>query len=323
MRIKTFTAPTMQDALSQVRATMGEEAVILSTYRGGRGRGVSLTAAIEPHAERPSPSARRFGAKADPARAAIAAASATAALDRHGVPAGLVARLGRAAAKLEVEDPELALAGAIEAILPCAPLRPAPGQTLFLVGAPGAGKTVTAAKLAARAVIAGIPARLITCDTVRAGGVQQLEAFAAILKLPMQVAATPAELAAALPAETPALTIVDTPGVNPYSADELADLKTFAAAAPGGELLLVLAAGGDIDEAAALGRAFAALGARKMIATRLDMARRYGGLLAAADAGRLGLAEAAISPFVAEGLHPINALSLARLLLADAAGDSP
>ncbi len=327
MRIKTFTAPTMQDALAQVRASLGEEAVILSTYRGGRGRGVALTAAVEPDAARPRAFARRGDAKANPVRAAIATATATAALDRHGVPAALMARLGHAAATLGVEDPQLALAGALDAILPCAPLALAPGRTLVLVGAPGVGKTVTTAKLAARATLAGMAVRLVTCDTVRAGGVRQLEAFAAILKLPMQVAASPAEMSAAVRTGTPALVLVDTPGANAYSRGEQADLAAFIAAA-GGEPVLVHAAGGDTEEAAALGRAFAALGARKTIATRLDVARRYGGLLAAADAGRLGLSEAAISPFVAEGLHPLNSLSLARLLLAEpadarAAGDLP
>jgi flagellar biosynthesis protein FlhF len=324
MRIKTFTAPTMQDALSLVRAAMGEEAVMLSTYRGGRGRGVSLTAAVEQDKAFPSPAARRGVARADPARAAIAAATVSAALERHGAPDALLARLARAAALLEVDDPELALAGAIDAILPCAPLPLEPGRTLFLVGAPGAGKTVTTAKLAARASLAGTPVRLITCDTVRAGGVQQLEAFAAILKSPIKAAATPDEMAAALRAktETPVLTLVDTPGANPYSREELDDLKSFAATAAGkAELVLVAAAGGDVEEAAALGRAFAQLGARKLIATRLDIARRYGGLLAAADAGRLGLALAAISPFVAEEPHPLNPLALARLLLAGDAGD--
>ena len=51
------------------------------------------------------------------------------------------------------------------------------------------------------------------------------------------------------------------------------------------------------------------------LATRLDAARRFGGILAAADAGRLTLCEASMSQNISRGLSPINAVSLARLLL--------
>jgi len=56
MKLKTFTAPNLQDALSQVKKELGDEAVILSTRKkllgdgnGGRRRtGVEVTAALDP-----------------------------------------------------------------------------------------------------------------------------------------------------------------------------------------------------------------------------------------------------------------------------------
>ena len=47
----------------------------------------------------------------------------------------------------------------------------------MLVGPPGAGKTIVAAKLMMRARRAGRPFAAITTDTRRAGGVEQLQAF--------------------------------------------------------------------------------------------------------------------------------------------------
>ena len=47
MRLKTFIAPTMQEAMRMVRAEMGEEAVIVSTLQNPKQGGVRITAALE------------------------------------------------------------------------------------------------------------------------------------------------------------------------------------------------------------------------------------------------------------------------------------
>ena len=67
--------------------------------------------------------------------------------------------------------------------------------------------------------------------------------------------------------------------------------------------------------------AFASLGTRRMIATRLDTARRIGGLLAAAGQG-LAFGGAGASPVIADGLHELNPAALARLILNDPDADS-
>ncbi len=54
-------------------------------------------------------------------------------------------------------------------------------------------------------------------------------------------------------------------------------------------------------------------GAGLLVATRLDLARRLGGVLAAADAG-LAIAEAGIGPGAADGLVPLTPELLARRL---------
>ena len=47
MRLKSFTAGTMDEAMRQVREALGPDAVIVSSYEGRRGRGVVITAARE------------------------------------------------------------------------------------------------------------------------------------------------------------------------------------------------------------------------------------------------------------------------------------
>ncbi len=81
------------------------------------------------------------------------------------------------------------------------------------------------------------------------------------------------------------------------------------------EIVLVMAAGCYPLDAAELAQAYAGMGARRLLPTRIDIARRLGGILSAASAGRLAFTEVGIGANVAEGLAPLNAVSLARLLL--------
>ncbi len=108
--------------------------------------------------------------------------------------------------------------------------------------------------------------------------------------------------------------IVDTPGTNPFNDDEMNHLGSLLVATSA-EILMVLAAGTDAMESADLAMEFADLGATRLLVTRLDMARRLGGILAAADAARLSFSDVSITPSVAEGLNPINPVSLARLII--------
>ena len=45
MLLRTFTAPTMAEAMRLVRDSLGDDAVILGTRQAGRGGGVGVTAA--------------------------------------------------------------------------------------------------------------------------------------------------------------------------------------------------------------------------------------------------------------------------------------
>jgi flagellar biosynthesis protein FlhF len=92
--------------------------------------------------------------------------------------------------------------------------------------------------------------------------------------------------------------------------EELTALAATARAA----MVLVLPAGLDPAEAADQAQVYAASGARLLVATRLDLARRLGGILAAAGSG-LALAEAGIGPGAADGLLPITPAWLAARLL--------
>jgi flagellar biosynthesis protein FlhF len=317
MRLRTFTAPTIADAMQRVRDELGLDAVILSTQRLGRGGGVKVTAGIET-VESSS------AGLAQGAQAAIEAIDAVgAALEFHGLPLPIADRLLAAAADLPADDAALALAGALDARFGFAPIVGGPGfaeaggapRPVMLVGTPGAGKTASVAKLATRARLAGRLVTAVTCDTLRAGAVEQLATYTRLLQIPAFRAKDAATLVRALDtAPAGALLLIDTVGSNPLDPRDMRALaELIDAARP--ELALVLAAGGDVAESAECAAAFAELGATRLIATRIDAARRLGGVLAAADVGRLSFAEFGVSPQIGDGLLPVNPVSLARLLL--------
>ncbi|WP_191082892.1 flagellar biosynthesis protein FlhF [Roseococcus microcysteis] len=289
MQLRVFHGRNASLALAAARDALGDEAIILDTRRVGGG--VEVTAALD--VAEPL---------LIPPEGATAPLDLPPALARHNLPAPLAMRLGQGR-----------LAPALAAHLSFAALPM--DRPLLLVGPPGAGKTLTCAKLAARATMAGQTPLVVTADGARAGAVEQLAAFTRLLRLTLAVAAQPEVLAKSVQRREPGQpAFLDGFGCDPFDAAQAERLHRLIEAA-GATPVLVLPGGLDAEESADLARAFHLLGARHMIATRLDSARRLGGVLAAAAAG-LALTEAGIGPQVARGLHPLSAEWLAARLSA-------
>jgi flagellar biosynthesis protein FlhF len=188
-------------------------------------------------------------------------------------------------------------------------------RPLLLAGPPGAGKTLTTAKLTARLVLSGMAPLVITTDGQRAGAVEQLAAFTRVLGVTLAVAPTPAMLAKALTHRSPGQPVlIDTAGCDPFNDDQARHLRHLVSHSLA-DIILVLPAGLDPAESADVARAFAALGAQHLLPTRLDAARRLGGVLMAAKAGPLALTEAGIGSEVADGLETLTPEGLASRLL--------
>lgn len=316
MRLKSFHAKTMADAMKLVRQTLGDDAIIVAT-REEDGGGVRVTAAVEE--DDAAQAQARLAQAARPAEPEIDVGEAVAdTLHRHAVPTMLAEQLIDAAAGLDTDDPTLALGAALDSLFtfnPLAEVRGGGGRAYALVGPPGSGKTLTVAKLAARAVLKGRSVGVITTDTVRAGGVDQLAAFMRILKVKLISVEDPDALAGAVMVNQGCDTIlVDTAGRNPFDDADMGDLKELLAATDI-EPVLTLPAGLDALEAADAAQAFKAAGARRMLVTRLDLARRYGSLLVCAHRARIAFCDGAVSAKVAEGLTPLNPVALARLMM--------
>lgn len=309
MRLQTFNAPTLDEAIAQVRESLGDDAVIVSTYQSRRGRGAQVTAALEDVRDDDALAHTVAHEEAGEPEDEIAQVLAF-----HRVAPQAARRLASRARTLSRDDVTLAIGAALDAELRFSNIPKTSERPIMFVGPPGAGKTVTTVKVAARAVLAGRRVQIVTTDTVRSGGYEQLDALATMMDVPLTSADTPEALSEVLAEMDECdLVLIDTPGTNAFAPAEVADLKAFADAA-NAKLILVLPAGGDSEDHAEAAQIFAALGAGTLHATKLDCARRFGNIVTAALAGGLNIAEASATAFIANGLSPVNSVSFARLM---------
>lgn len=329
MKLKIFSAPSMEEALKLVRKSLGDDAVIIdSTEQEIDGEVVAkVTAAIEAPAPRINP---HLHPAPKPVSAPIKKSlreleeeylaneglDLVASLSHHGLADSIKLKLLDLGQSLECETPQLTLASALGSMYHFEPIiYSKPPRPLMLIGPPGAGKTITAAKLASQFILSGISTHLISTDVFRTGGVAQLEGYAAALKTSLTEAEKPEDLQVAI--ETAAkkndAIIIDSMGYNPYNETEMAELHRFLKTV-NVEAILVTSAGIDPYEAREIGETYAKLGIKRFITTKIDVARRYASMLTIAEHGKMAFAGVGITPYLGDGIEPLDALKLAKLL---------
>ena len=298
--------------MRQVREALGEDAIIVATRDDDMG-GIRVTAAIDD----PDPRARLFHRRRNwHDEGSEVVEQIAEALARHQTPVPIAERLLATATQFASDDPVLALGAAFDAHLQFQPIVDDKiDKPLVFVGPPGAGKTLCTAKFATRFTMAKKPVTVISTDTERAGGMEQLAAFTRLLKINLMEIEDSHALRDAVQSTKPGHAIlIDTPGRNPFNEYERQQVHKFIAAG-GGEGSLVMPAGFDANEALDMVREFQSVGAMRLIVTRLEMTRRLGSLLRVAFESRMPLANFSISSKVTEPPQPFNPVALAKLTL--------
>lgn len=186
----------------------------------------------------------------------------------------------------------------------------ADGGVFAFVGPTGVGKTTTVAKLAARYLLrhgAGKVA-LITTDFRRVGAFEQIRTFANILNVPLAQARSESELEAALDdfSDYP-LVLIDTAGIGQRDVDLCKHFSPLTANRTRIRNYLVVASNaqaGAIDETAA---AFRGASLEGCVITKLDEARRIGGVISMLIKTKIPVAFLSDGQRVPEDLHPADA----------------
>ena len=212
------------------------------------------------------------------------------------------------------------LSFAIARVMQFAPISYSPDAPVMLVGQTGAGKTSSAAKLAARAAGLGGRIVLMSADVGRAGAVEQMSTYAKALDTQFFPVQDTQQIADIMRRERPREQgLLDTPGVSPYATADVAAMKAFREVI-GAEPILVIPASGDVAEHTDWVQAFADIGVRRCIITKFDTSRRIGAALTACYESGMALAHLSEAPFIADGLVDANPDYLAHRLLMEQPG---
>lgn len=344
MQVKEFRQSTVREAFQAIRDEFGPDALVLSSTlvsaRGWRGwvgqREVRVTAqapeGFEAADERRSAEPERRPADTGvvpqtsavdtptvvaPAIAGSLAARLIAAgvdpVVAEGAAAGVPARRQRS---LTTDGVRQALAAHLT---PLAAGGEAFARVEVFIGPPGVGKTTTIAKIAAQEKVRRKRALgVIAADAFRAGAVEQLRTFAAIIGAPFRTARTVEEMEQAL-AQARQTVLVDTAGRSPKD-DDLKDVRRLLGRRSGVRTHLVIPADSSVATAARIVGRFADAQPDRIVVSRLDEAEAPSALFAWLVDRGLPVSYVTFGQRVPEDLEPATPAVLAAMLLRDELG---
>ena len=188
-------------------------------------------------------------------------------------------------------------------------------SVVALVGPSGVGKTTAAAKIAAQFASQGNKVSLITTDTDRVGGLEQIRAYAGILDLTVDVAYTVDEMHDVIKQRREVgLVLVDTGGVSPVDAAQLQNLNDLLREAGPSEVHLVLGATTGLQQMRDDLTAFSTVGVDRLLFTRLDETARFGAACTMAVESGVPMSYITNSRMVPGDLHPARPALLSTAL---------
>ena len=315
MRMKLFSAATLDDAMALMRAELGQDAVVLST-RNEPGC-VEVRAAVE-RALNPRFAAPVF-AESRPNFDATTRNRMEDVMRWHGAPDAFAEIVAQAGIRLMggSADPGPALAAGLEGVLAFAPLHPEPRRSVLLVGPPGGGKTSVAARLALMRAEDRPGFRPVCADFEAVGGHARLSAYVGRADVPVYRTASSLQNYLGVAHNQDRAMVIDAPAFNPVNSDDMSRLRDLVRVIDA-EPVLVLSAEGHPQDLEDNARAFAAVGVRRVVLTKLDAVRRRGGVFAAISSSRLSIAQLSLTHSVKGGLIPATPLRISRLLLESA-----
>ncbi|HEY7335625.1 MAG TPA: hypothetical protein VH639_12135 [Bryobacteraceae bacterium] len=211
---------------------------------------------------------------------------------------------GAAIETLFQTDPTLGIAGAVRSVV-------------AFVGPPGAGKTVSMVKIAARyGLNARKPACILSADVNRIAAADQLRSLSSILGIGCDIAETPGALAQMIEEHrSKALVLIDTPGLSPAEMEDGGELARLIQSHPEIDTHLVLPASmrpADMNRAI---RQYLPFGPKKLLFTRIDETQHLGALVAIANRWSLPISFWGTGQQIPDDIEPASRDALAKLVL--------
>ena len=311
MRLKTISAPSVPEAMKEVRDIWGEEAVIVSSLKLSDGR-VQLVVAI---GENEAALSQTLFQKNKGDLQNDNAEKMRALLSLHRVPELLTVKILKET-DLSGEFSQI-LTDAFRRVFTFSPIGIAKTKRAFLLtGISGGGKTTALIKWALMAKRQHIKVGFISIDNRKAGAIQGLQSVAQLLNISLKVADNLIHLKDVVQTMRSEcdLILIDSAGLNPWLATDMSFLAELRQQCDGVEPIVVIPAGLDSLETGDMAAQFVRLGCSRFIASRLDVSSVYGNILNAAANG-LALTYYGVGPMPTDSFDVFSAEKLADILI--------
>lgn len=186
------------------------------------------------------------------------------------------------------------------------------------IGPTGVGKTTTIAKLAANfALVAGKKVGVITTDTYRIAAVEQLKTYADIIGIPLEVAFSPKELTAAIAKmHDRDLILIDTAGRSPNNQLHINELRSYFHDVKV-EVHLVVSATTKECDVPKLVEVFGEIPIDRVIITKLDETTTYGVILHVSKLANAPISFVTTGQGVPDDIEVADGYQIAKLILGD------
>ncbi len=268
MRLKTFSAADMPQALALVKQTMGDGAVILSSREDKVRKTVVVTAGIDDTVIEQL-STQQPTNIINHTTTSESISGIISMLKGHNCPEEIIHQL-----IYQMQDNDLSTAFARIFQFDAPDIE----RPLIFIGANGSGKTIATARLAMQVTLSDNNVPVYSSDYSKAGGLQQLANLLKVLQINLN-ATKSINQTLAKSAFSPCL--MDTSGLHPYSKEDAEALTKIPHRYA--DVALVIPAGLDAEETAELCKAYYDLVPyHYIIFTKLDQSRKLGNILAAA-----------------------------------------
>jgi len=341
VRIKSYFAKSITEAMERARVELGPDAMIIASNKTA-GDAMRLGAyevvfgladqasAAEPEKPQANEGLERLRARMESMRISVSkkreqvsaakapvAGRIAAVLRNSGFSPDLADELG-SSVQNRCRDGKQDILGGLRAELNArVRVAPKPGATISLVGPAGAGKTTTLVKLAvAYGIAKGRPVRLISTDTYRLGGTDLLRRYADAMGVAFEASANVDALQRILENQNhECLTLIDTPGPSASNGEANAALASFLAKRADIEVHLVLPSFAGSEELRGMAGKFKSFVPSKLLFTGLDSCSNTGPMLAFALQRETAISFLGTGPEVPEDLEEAAAGSLTARLL--------
>ncbi len=352
--VKTFRGRDPKSALDAVKASLGEEAIILNTREVGGlwgKREIEITA-VKSGEEAPQTKKRRpmdvetevaalrrivedlraeiQGNRAEPKSmqpreprtdTPAPVGRIQQRLIERGVESALAGEIAREAMRgsggAGDKDVAVALRQALRSRLSSGrcPWEGEDRRLVALVGPTGVGKTTTIAKIAAHAILdSRLKVSLVTVDTYRIGASEHIQRYGEIMNVPTHVARDEASLREAIFRSGDAHLVL-IDSAGRSDAAALAAQAQLLHKVEGIECHLVLSAASGAREIRAAAKRFCAYKAQRLIFSKLDETDGPGSILSAATETNLAISCITDGQRVPEDIHPASGQSLVDRVL--------